>query len=232
MTPAEDQDRRLDAIIAALGRIEPLEPLHVPPELAEPSSFLKVLRARHSNWESPKFRKIFGMRFSVKVPPLEQLNAIFYPRPEYDIPVFIFFCLITKRKAIAHLNVNCPFDDPAYRARWVESLVELRERHGPFESQDRYPEWMKKYRNECTIYGLFPRERLDDLSRCCFDYLERYLEEVVRSEPMTDPERLETVRRFHAQWVDDIRTQDKAQGMIARMIGKQTARRIFYEVTT
>ena len=41
-----------------------------------------------------------------------------------------------------------------------------------------------------------------------------------------------TISEAQAQFVSDIRTQDKAQGMMARMIGAEKARRIFYEVTT
>lgn len=227
-----DQDQRLDAIMDRVRGIEALEEIHVPAELAEPKSFLKVLRANHYNWSSPHFRKLFGMRFRVKLPPIEQLNSIFYPRPEYDVPVFIFFCMLTKRKVIAHLNICCPFDDEDYRAKWVQPLQDILATYPPFESNDRYPEWMKKYRNECTIYGLFPRDRLDDLSDCCFAYLDSYLTRVAAAQPVTDPQRLQQIREFQDGWVDDIRTQDKAQGMIAKMIGAKTARRIFYEVTT
>jgi len=227
-----DQDQRLNAIIERVQASEALDVIEVPPELAEPKSFLKVLRANHYNWSSQRFRKVFGMRFRVKIPPIEQLNSIFYPRPNYDVPVFIFFCMLTKRKVIAHLNVNCPFDDEAYRQKWVAPLAERMSQYAPFDTDDRYPEWMKKYRNDATIYGLFPRDRLDDISNCCFDYLDYYMDQVSQSEPVTDPERLQQIARFQDQWVDDIRTQDKAQGMIAKMIGKDTARRIFYEVTT
>jgi hypothetical protein len=227
-----DQDQRLDAIVAAAGREETLTEIDVPDELARPKSFLKVLDARHYNWESQKFRKIFGMRFSVKLPPLEQLNAIMYPRPEYDVPIFIFFCLITRRKVIAHLNVNCPFDDSEYRSRWVDPLEQALKRYPSFECTDRFPEWMKKYRNACTIYGMFPADRLEDLNGCCFDYLEHYIEAVAQAGPVNDPARLERIRQFQGGFVDDIRTQDKAQGMIAKMIGAKTARRIFHEVTT
>jgi len=227
-----DQDQRLERIIERVRGAEPLAEMPVPPELAEPKSFLKVLRANHYNWSSPHFRKLFAMRFRVKIPPIEQLNSIFYPRPEYDVPVFIFFCMLTKRKVIAHLNVCCPFDDEAYRAKWVAPLQQMLGNYAPFESNDRYPEWMKAYRNESTIYGLFPRDRLDDISNCCFEYLDFYMDQVAASQPVTDPQRLAQIAAFQAKWVDDIRTQDKAQGMIGKMIGKDKARRIFYEVTT
>ncbi len=227
-----DQDQRLDAIISVINRNETLQQQEIPPELAQPKSFLKIMNARHYNWESERFRKVFGMRFSVRLPPFEQLNAITYPRQNYDAPIFIFFCMITKRKIIAHLNVNCPFDDEAYRAKWVDPLAEKMSQYSSFECADRYPEWMLKYRNSSTIYGLFPGDRLDDLHNCCFDYLEYYMAAVKDSVRVTDPDRLATIQRFEDGFVSDIRTQDKAQGMIAKMIGSKVAKRIFYEVTT
>ena len=48
----------------------------------------------------------------------------------------------------------------------------------------------------------------------------------------TDPAKLQQLKAFQDAFIEDIRTQDKAQGMIAKMIGKQKAKRIFYEVTT
>jgi hypothetical protein len=91
---------------------------------------------------------------------------------------------------------------------------------------------MIKYRNNCSIYGLFPIDRLNDISHCCFAYLEHYLQNVRSAMPVTDPGKLEVISRFNEHWISDIRTQDKAQGMMAKMIGAKTARRIFYEVTT
>jgi hypothetical protein len=209
-----------------------LEPVKLDPELAEPKSHLKVLKANHYNWRAERFTKLFGMRFSVKVPPLEQLNTIFYPRTEFDIPIFIFFCLVTKRKVVAHLNVNCPFDDEQYQARYVARLATILNSYPSFETKDRYPEWMKKYRNACTIYGMFSGEQLDDLTGCMFEYLEAYLQNVADARPVADREQRAKIAAFHDQFKEDIRTQDKAQGMIARMIGADTARRIFYEITT
>ena len=117
-------------------------------------------------------------------------------------------------------------------ARWVEPLVEILGRYPEFEAPDRYPDWMRKYRRDCTIMGMFGQDRYDDIYRCAMDYLDYYIDQVAASSPETDPDRLATIRAFHAQFVDDIRTQDKAQGMISKMIGKDKARRIFYEITT
>jgi len=225
-------DEVFDSVFARVGRHFPMEAIELDPEIAKPKSMLKLLDATHYNWEADRFRKLFGMRFRVKLPPIDQLNTILYPEPVYDTPIFLFFMLVTKRKLIAHLNVYCPFDDEAYLARHVTPLVEILNRYPSFECDDRYPEWMRQYRQPCSIYGMFGRDRFDDLQHCAQDYLEHYLQQAKEADKITDTTSLEQVGAFHEQFIGDIRTQDKAQGMIAKMIGKHKARRIFYEITT
>ncbi len=227
-----DLEQRFQAMLAMVNEKLPLEPVAIDPELAEPRSFLKILKARHMNWEAPRYRKIFGMRFSVKIPSLDQMNFIMYPAPGHDAPIFLFFCLLTGRKLIAHVNVNCPFRDEAYMQKWVAPLLEAQQRYASFACDDRYPEWMLKWRTPAGIYGMLPKDRFDDFMNCGLDYLRIYLDLVAQSEPVTDPVRGTQISEAHAQFVSDIRTQDKAQGMMARMIGAEKARRIFYEVTT
>ncbi|MEO7386296.1 MAG: hypothetical protein ABIX37_05110 [Gammaproteobacteria bacterium] len=233
--PATDEfdlEARFRTVVDRVNAQVPLTVVPVEPALAEPKAFLKILKARHMNWTGDRFRKVFGMRFTVKLPPLDQMNFIMYPEPGYDIPIFLFFCLLTGRKAICHVNVNCASDDEAYRQKWVAPLVAAQAKYGSFECPDRYPDWMQKWRTPAGIYGMFPKERFEPFMRCGMDYLDTYLELARAAEPVRDPARLAGIEAFQQQFVSDIRTQDKAQGMMAKMIGKDTARRIFYEVTT
>jgi hypothetical protein len=231
-TPEPDLEANFRSLIARVERQMPLTAVPVAPELAEPKSFLKILKARHMNWRTERYRKVFGMRFSVKLPPLDQMNFIMYPESSYEMPIFLFFCLLTGRKVICHVNVNCTLSDEAYLERWVAPLVAARNKHGSFECADRYPDWMLKWRTPAGIYGMFPRERFASFMRCGTEYLDIYLKLASTAEPVRDPERLARIRDAQEQFVADIRTQDKAQGMMAKMIGKETAKRIFYEVTT
>lgn len=227
-----DLEARYRDLISQVDEQMPLTAVAVDPALAEPKSFLKILKARHMNWRTERYRKVFGMRFQVKLPPLDQMNFIMYPEPGYDMPIFLFFCLLTGRKAICHVNVNCVLADEAYQQKWVTPLVEAQKKYGSFECADRYPDWMQKWRTPAGIYGMFPKERFDDFMRCGTEYLDIYLKLARNAEPVRDPERLALIQKAQMQFVEDIRTQDKAQGMMAKMIGKETAKRIFYEVTT
>jgi len=227
-----DLEARFQDLIARVNDRMPLTVVPVAPELAEPKSFLKILKARHLNWEAERYRKVFGMRFQMKLPPLDQMNFIMYPKPGYDIPIFLFFCLLTGRKAICHVNVNCASTNEAYQQKWVTPLVAAQAKYGSFECDDRYPEWMQKWRTPAGIYGMFPKERFAPFMSCGLEYLDIYLDLARTAEPVQDPAGLARIEKFQLQFVEDIRTQDKAQGMMARMIGKDTAKRIFYEVTT
>jgi hypothetical protein len=230
--PRDDLEYRFSDLLALVDRRVGLTPVPLGPELAEPRSFLKLLRARHQNWTAPGFRKVFGMRFSVKLPPLDQMNFIMYPDAASDTPIFLMFCLLTRNKVIVHVNVNCPFDDAAYRERWVAPLVAIQARYPSFACDDRYPDWMQKWRTPAGIYGMLPKERFDDFMHCGRDYLDAYLDLATASAPTVEPARQARIRAAHEQFISDIRTQDKAQGMMAKMIGRETARRIFWEVTT
>jgi len=227
-----DQDTLYKSVIDRINQSSPLTEQTVEPELKNPKSFLKILDADHFNWTSDDFRKVFGMRFKVKIPPLDQLNIIAYPAANKNVPIFLFFCMPTKRKCIAHINVYCPSRDDAYKEKFIQPLLEILKDYEPFEAPDRYPEWMAKNRHEATIYGLFPADRYEDIADCAVRYIDAYMKQVEATEVETDPEKLEQLKAFQDEFISDIRTQDKAQGMIAKMIGKKTAKRIFYEVTT
>lgn len=53
MSADYDLERRFQQLVAMLNTRLPLRPVAIDPELAEPHSFLKILKARHMNWQAP-----------------------------------------------------------------------------------------------------------------------------------------------------------------------------------
>lgn len=179
-----DLESLFQSLITRVNSKIPLTAIPVDPVLAQPKSFLKILKARHMNWRAERFRKVFGMRFTVKLPPLDQMNFIIYPHPAYDIPIFLFFCLLTRGKVICHVNLNCPSDDQAYQQKWLAPLVAAVEKYGSFECADRYPDWMQKWRTPAGIYGMFSKDRFLPFMRCGFECLDLYLDLARVAEPV------------------------------------------------
>ena len=91
---------------------------------------------------------------------------------------------------------------------------------------------MEEYRHGPTVFGINPRDRLDDLTRCGMDYLDAYFSRLVGCNPVSDTDRLATIKAFHDKFRDNIRTKDTAQQMTSKFVGKDKSRRIFYEVAT
>ena len=73
---------------------------------------------------------------------------------------------------------------------------------------------------------------LDALVGCAFEYLDVYLRLAGEAIKVEDPDRLEHIGRFHEQFKEDIRTKDRGRWVLAKLMGDDYARRIFYEVAT
>lgn len=227
-----DQSQRLQTVVEKIREYVPLVPISVDTDISDNRAFLKLVNVTCKNWSADKIPKVGALQFSVKLPALDALNIIVYPKENSEAPIFLFFFLLTGRKVICHFNVNTPFVDDEYLNKWVRPLDDILAQYPAFDCHDRYPDWMKQYRHSCTIYGLFGKDRLEDLTRCSFAYLDAYLSELADAQPVKESERLQQIAEFHQKFKDDIRTRDKAQGMTAKFIGKEKAKRIFYEVVT
>ena len=209
-----------------------LEPIVLDPNLAAPQTQGRGMKIRSYNWKAERFSKISVMDTSVSVPPMDQLNSMFYPRPDYDFPIFLFLVVVTKSNVIAIFNVNCPFQDPAYTATYVDPLTSILKQYPPFTGRNRYPDWFEKYRTDATIFGVFAKDELDSLTECGLTFLETYLERASSASIVKEPDRLERIAWFHEQFKKDIRDKDRGRGVLAKLTDEETARRIFYEVAT
>lgn len=227
-----DQLKRMQTIIHRLDQYGTTTALELDPEISSTTGFLKLMKVKCDNWQSPLFEKIGALRFAVNIPSLDALNLIIYPRHNSDAPIFLVFFLLMRKKVICHFNLNTCFKNEDYLDKWIRPLDTLQSNYPSFESNNKYPEWMDYYRHSNTVYGMYPENRLQDLDSCMFDYLEHYLQQISNSPEITDPDRLIAIEKMHERFKLDIRTRDKAQGMTAKFIGKQKSRRIFYEVVT
>jgi hypothetical protein len=225
-------DQQLEALMDRLRQDVDLEPMTLDPALTAQDAYQRPMQLNCFNWRAERFAKISVMQTSVEVPPMNQLNSIFYPQPVYDFPIFLFLHVLTKSNVIAIININCPFADKSYTARYVDPLVPIRKKYPPLEGKDRYPEWFEKYRNDATVFGVYSKDQADQLAACGLDYLQAYLKLAAEAPKVDAPDRLERIARFHEQFKNDIRNKDRGRLVLAKLTSEETARKIFYEVAT
>lgn len=232
MTTSTGQDERLLATRAALARHGTVAEQEVDPDISSTSGFLKLASVQSHRWAGAGLAQVGALRMTVRTPTMDALTVVMYPELDDDAPIFLMFFLVTGSKVISHFNLNTPFgDDPDFAGLWLEPQRRLVESYPPFDGKNKVPDWIAPRMHPWTVYGLFKQDRADELTRCAFEALEEYLT-TLGSDRERSPERLRQVAEFHADFKDDIRTKDKAQGISSKFIGKDKARRIFYEVVT
>ena len=213
------------------NRLE-LEEIPIAPELAAPQTNERGVRIRSYNWSADRFEKISMMDTLVEVPPMNQLNSMFYPAPAFDIPIFLFLTVVTKSNIIAIFNACCPFADDNYQQTYITPLLPILDRYPPFSGKNRDPEWFEKYRTNATVFGVFAKDQIDVITECGLALLDQYLQTARQAKPVEDETRLASIGRFHELFRQDIRTKDVGRSVMAKLTDDETARRTFYEVAT
>ena len=89
---------------------------------------------------------------------------------------------------------------------------------------------MRIYQRPGTIYSMPERKLEKDVKRCAMDYLDLYLEMLDQAEAAADPTYAARIEAAQTSYRNDIITKDKSRQMLAKLIGKKKANRIFQEV--
>ncbi len=222
-------DQLLADIVQKLSAAADLEEVSLPAELGRTRYPLGALDLVCRNWRSGQVEKLYCMRMKVKIPKLDILGMAFYPKPDLDIPLFMFDLSVTKKKIISYINVLAVSADADYRAKYMAPFEKIRERYADFHPF-KMPEWMEAYRSGATIYADPETSRLPELQACVREYFSEYLKMLTAAEAVTDHGRLAEIKGFYDRFKSDLITKDRSQIMLGKVIGKQKAGRIFREV--
>jgi 15,16-dihydrobiliverdin:ferredoxin oxidoreductase len=206
-----------------------LEPVAIPEDLRETRFPLSLLKLQCYNWKAEKIRKIYFMRVKVRVPTLDVLGMAIYPETDFDVPIFTCDLSCTKKKVFTHINFIPLFSDESYHKKYIEPLKPVFEKYNHFPPH-KMREWMLKYHSSYTFYSMPEKSSLEELKCCALDYLSVYLDIISQAKPIEDKQYLEKVKEAHKAYENDLLTKDASQKMLARIIGKEKARRIFQEV--
>jgi len=223
---------RFEALIQGVESRIKLESVPLDPALSAPATNERGVRIHCYNWRADLFEKISMMDTSVVVPPMQQLNAIFYPRPNCDAPIFLFLTVITKSNIIAIFNVCCPFKDSDYVEKYVDPLLPILDSYRPFTGKHRNPDWFEKYRTPATVFGVYSKKEIAPITDCGLALLDRYLESTATSSTVDDKVRLKQIKTFQDQFRADIQTKDLGRKVLEKLTDEETAHRIFHEVAT
>ena len=206
-----------------------VQPVALPDELAGTTFPLKAVDLQCCNWKSEKVRKQYCMRMKVRVPSLDILGMAIHPDIRYDAPIFIFDLSCTRKVVVTYINLIGLSDDPSWAERYIAPARRIAEKYSDFAPHS-MPEWMQAYHSACTVYSMPPRSRLEDIKRCVIEYVELYTGLLASTHEITDTGYRKKIEDVHQRFREDLLTKDRSQKMLAKIIGRKKASRIFHEV--
>jgi hypothetical protein len=219
-----------NAVKHAIESRLPLEPMASPHKLGKTGWPLRLFSLRCWNMRAAKIRKIYVMRMSMRFPAFEYFGLGIYPDHAHDLPIFFLDLSCTSSKAIAYINPIAPLPDEAYANKYIDPF-------GPIFRAHRFPAapvrpWMQPFVSPCTVYTMPDTAMLDELKQCGLAYVERYLDLLGKAEKITDAAYETKIAGARDNYIAQSLANDVTQKMLARLIGKKRAGRIFREMLT
>ena len=217
-------------IVHALESRLALEPMASPKELSEIRWPLGFFSLRCWNMRAEKIRKIYFMRMSLKFPAFEYLGLGMYPDQAHDLPIFYLDLSRTSTKAIAYINPIAPVPDEACAKKYLAPF-------GPIFCRHHFPAapirpWMQPFVSPCTVYTMPDAAMLGELKQCGLAYVECYLCLLGKAEKIIDADYETKIAGARNNYIAQSLANDVTQKMLARLIGKKRAGRIFREMLT
>ena len=222
-------DRVYSETLNSIEKVIPLKPLTLPPELSKTRYLFGMFELLCNNWTGQDVRKIYSMRIKLPLFSFDMLGVSIYPDSCFDLPIFIFDITEMKKKMVAYINFMPLSTDPKYLRKYIDPLKAVTDKYRHLPKKE-MPGWMVPYQNDATIYSMPNSKYADDVKNCSLDYLKVFLDLFSKTEKITDPTRLEFIKKAHDRYCQDIVEKDGSRKMIAKIIGMKKANRVFREV--
>ena len=222
-------DRVYSEALKSIEKVILLETLTLPPRLAKTRYPFGMFELLCNNWTGQGARKVYSMRIKLPLFSFDMLGVSIYPDPCFDLPIFIFDITEMKKKMVVYINFMPLSTDPDYFKKYIDPLKAVTDKYSHFPKKE-MPEWMIPYQNDATIYSMPNAKYADEVKNCSLDYLKVFLELFLKAEKITDASRLESIKKAHDRYCQDIVEKDGSRKMIAKIIGMKKANQVFREV--
>jgi hypothetical protein len=221
-------DELLHRILKEIEKKISLEPITLPEDLKRVKLPLGLMDMHCFNYKAERVRKMYFMRFKA-VRSLDVLGMAIYPKPVFDLPIFVSDLSGSKKKVFTYINFVPLFKEPSYITRYIEPMKLIFDKYNHFPPH-KVRDWMKPYLSPYAIYSIPERTHLEELQSCVVDYLTLYLDLFSQVDEIKDVSYQDEVKRAQEKYISDLTTYDASRKMLGRIIGMGRANRIFQEV--
>ncbi len=208
-----------------------MEALPVDGALAHIGWVFGLLDLRLENRRADGVRKFYAMELTMRIPAVHQQGIAFYPDETTDMPVLFVDLTRMKNKTIAYVNTVALRDDDEYRRKHLAPFRAIAERYADLPRSD-LPDWMQPHRNENTFFAVTSQDCYERFEACALEYAQLYCERLRACPRLADSAAREDIAAGRERLRRDIAEKDTTRHLLAKIIGRRRADRIFQEVLT
>lgn len=208
-----------------------MEELPVDESLSHIQWFFRLLDLRFENRRATGIRKCYSMELTMRIPAVHQQGIAFYPDETTDMPSLFVDLTRMKNKTIAYVNTVALFDDDDYQRRHLAVFKTIAERYADLPRTD-LPDWMQPHQNETTFFAVTSQDCYERFEACAFEYAELYCERLQTCPRIEDTAARAKIVAARNHVCRDIAEKDTTRHLLAKIIGRRRANRIFEEVLT
>ncbi|MCX5899957.1 MAG: hypothetical protein NTX06_04340 [Proteobacteria bacterium] len=211
------------------GQHAELREMPIDKELSRIRWIFGLLELRLANWQAAGIRKLYTMEMKMRIPAMHQQGITLYPDAETDMPVLTVDLTRMKKKTIAYINVIALYHDDAYRQKHLDAFLPIFDRYKDLPQTD-MPTWMQPHRNPCSLFAMTSADCYERYEQCALEYVELYCERLHQCPPLEDEDARKRAAEAQRQFCLELAEKDTTRHILAKVIGRRRADRIFQEV--
>lgn len=211
------------------GRHAQLREMPVDKELSRIRYVFGLLDLKLENWQAAGIRKLYAMEMMMPVPSMHQQGITIYPDAGTDMPVLTVDLTRMKNKTIAYINAIPLFHDEAYLQKHIYVFKPVFDRFKDLPQTD-MPAWMQPYRTSCSFFAMTSADCYERYEQCAIEYVELYCERLRQCPQLEGDDARKRAADAQGQFCRELAEKDTTRHILAKVIGRRRADRIFQEV--
>lgn len=211
------------------GRHVALREISIDKELSRIRWIFGLLDIKLENWEAAGIRKLYTMEMTMHIPAMHQQGISLYPDNSTDMPVLTVDLTCMKNKTIAYINAIPLYRDEAYMHKHIDAFTPVFERYKDLP-QTAMPAWMQPYRTPCSFFAMTSADCYERYEQCAIEYVELYCERLRQCPQLADDDARTRASDAQRQFCLELAEKDTTRNILAKVIGRRRADRIFQEV--
>lgn len=215
-----------------MNELSGMQDLEFEEELSYNESTKKSGRIESWLWKTDQFRKIRASYIDAGLG-AQVFNSVWYPNPEYDLPLLgIDFLSFGRKRVLCILDFQPLCQDKEYLRKYCEPLIGIKEKYEGLSGSmtSRFYDEAQFFSRQLVFAKFDNFEPITTQLLPCFEeYMNKYVEIIMQAKPDHDEESKKRVLQMQKDYDQYSAERDPAVGLFTQYWGAKWAEKFTYE---